>query len=288
MTRLSFPVLLAALCLCAIGLSAWQPSPPAPSSAAPLRHAPVRILRNPDATPARGRRNEMLSENWSGYVAARFMTGELYRSAQMTWIVPAISYGESNDSTRSAEFSDEWVGIGGFCEDALCSREDATLIQLGTTEVVSPSGGTVYYAWFERLPEYERAIALKVRPGDAVTATLSCGDSCRRSEQVWTLTMQVGARSWHKRVPYRSRKLSAEWIEEAPTRRSILPLADFATAEFDAISGANGQTPSLSVSENGLAMKDPWGQTSDLSAPTSLGQFATCWGFESFANCPAP
>jgi hypothetical protein len=293
MTRLPSPVLSVALSLCAIGLSAWQlsppaPLPPAPFPAVPFRHAPVRILRNPDATPARGRRNQIVSGNWSGYVVARYMTGERYRSAKMTWIVPAVSYGASKDSTKSAEYSDEWVGIGGFCEDALCTSEDETLIQLGTEGDVSPSGKTVYYAWFERLPEYERLIPLAVEPGDAVTASLSCDDTCERSEQVWTLRMQVGARSWNKQVSYHSRKLSADWIEEAPTGSSVLPLADFATADFVATKGANGKTPSLSVSENGLDMKDPWGQTSALSAATSLGQFATCWGFESFADCPAP
>jgi Peptidase A4 family len=288
MIRLFCPVSAAALFSAAIGLSAWRPALAATFPPVHFQHGRVHIVRNPDATPARGRRNQMLTANWSGYVVAQYMTGETYTSAQMSWIVPTASYGASTDSTRSTEYSANWVGVGGFCENPLCTSEDDTLIQLGTEGDVSPSGETDYYAWFEMLPDYERLIALKIEPGDLVTATLSCGDTCSRQEQIWTLTMQDGAQSWRKRVSYSSPKLSVEWIEEAPTGRSILPLADFGTAYFAATNGADGQPPSLSVSENGLQMEDPWGQTSDLGAATSLGQFETCWGFKTFTDCSTP
>jgi Peptidase A4 family len=282
------PATAVALSAAMVGLFAWQlaPSPALPQSDA--RHAPVHVLRNPDATPARGLRNEMISSNWSGYVVAQYMSGSAYTSARLTWIVPAVSYGGSRDSTGAAEAASNWVGIGGFCEDSLCANADHTLIQLGTEEDVSPAGETHYYAWYEKLPRSETRIPLKINPGDMVTGTLSCGDTCSQNEQIWTMAMQNGAYSWSKRVAYRSSQLSAEWIEEAPTARSILPLADFATAYFVATTGADGQTPSLTLSENGLKMHDPWGQTSRLSPATRLGQFTTCWGFPTFTACPKP
>jgi len=100
--------------------------------------------------------------------------------------------------------------------------------------------------------------------------------------------MQNGAHSWGQQVSYSSPQLSVEWIEEAPTESSVLPLADFATAYFVAMTGADGQTPRLARAENGLLMRDPWGQTSRLSGATRLGQFATCWGFATFRTCRKP
>jgi Peptidase A4 family len=270
------------------GLLAWQIAPTLALPPPHFGHAPVRILRNPDATPAREGRREMITANWSGFAVAQYMTGSVYTVARLTWIVPAVSYGGSYDSTRSAEFSSNWVGIGGFCENPLCTSEDDTLIQVGTEGDVSPAGETHYYAWYETLPRYETRIPLRIEPGDMVTATLSCGDTCSLSEQTWTLTMQNGAHSWSRRVSYSSPQLSVEWIEEAPTERSVLPLADFATAYFVATTGVNGQTPSLARAENGLVMRDPWGQTSRLSGATHLGQFTTCWGFTTFKTCPRP
>jgi Peptidase A4 family len=228
----------------AVGLLAWQIAPTPALTPPDIEHAPVHILRNPDATPARDQRGTMISSNWSGFVVAQYVTGSAYTAARLTWMVPAVRYGRSYDSTRSAESSANWVGIGGFCEDSLCASVDDSLIQLGTEEDVSSAGETHYYAWYEKLPQYPTIIPLQIRPGDMVTATLSCGDTCSQSEQTWILTMQNGARSWSSRVFYSSSQLSAEWIEEAPTASSVLPLADFATAHFVATAGADGQTPS--------------------------------------------
>jgi hypothetical protein len=256
---------------------------------APLKHAPVHVRRNPDATPERGHRNQLISSNWSGYAVAHYLTGKAYTSARLTWVVPSVSYGSSTDSTGSSEYSSNWVGIGGFCENSFCTRVDNTLIQLGTEQDAAPNGATQYYAWYEMLPQFPIVIPLTINPGDTITATLSCGNTCSQNfGQRWTLTMQDGAQSWSKQVSYKSSKSSAEWIEEAPYSGGVLPLADFRTANFVATGGADGQTPSLSVAQNGLQMEDPWGQTSNLSSATSLAQFNMCWGFETFTSCSEP
>lgn len=75
-----------------------------------VKHAPVHVKRNPDGTPAHGLRNEWVSSNWSGYELANFQTGQKYTQAKMTWVVPAVQYGPSTDSTSSTEYSRELGG----------------------------------------------------------------------------------------------------------------------------------------------------------------------------------
>jgi hypothetical protein len=108
---------------------------------------------------------------------------------------------------------------------------------------------------------------------------------------MWLLTMSNPTENWtwSQSFKYASSMLSAEWIEEAPYQGGVLPLADFATASFSATGGVNnGQTPSLVLTANGIEMKDTWGQTSVPSSATSLANFDACWGYTTFASCPAP
>jgi hypothetical protein len=266
---------------------------PETSTPTDFRHAPIEVHRNPDGTPAHGLKNQWLSGNWSGYELANFQTGQKYTQAQMTWVVPTVTYGQSSDSTSSSEYSANWVGIGGFCENRLCTRGDKTLIQLGTEQDVAPDGTTQYYAWYEMLPAAETPLPPNnvVKPGDTITGSLECVSGCSAKTQMWLLTMSNKTENWtwSQSFTYASSMLSAEWIEEAPYQGGVLPLADFATASFSATGGVNnGQTPSLVLSANGIEMKDTWGQTSAPSSATSLANFDACWGYTTFASCPTP
>jgi hypothetical protein len=284
--RIAGVILAASAGLAASILPLHQP-PTAPG----VRHAPIHVRRNPDGTPVRGLRNQLVSYNWSGYVVAHYLTGQHYTSAQLTWTVPTVTYGPSTDTTSSNQYSANWVGIGGFCENRVCFRADKTLIQLGTEQDVSSTGATQYYAWYEMLPAAETPITtLTINPGDMITATLSCGSTCSQKQQNWTLTMtdQTSSRSWSKIVSYGSSELSVEWIEEAPYEGGVLPLANFGTARFSATGGTNGATPSLSLSQNGIEMQDSWGQTSNPSSADTLADFDACWGFQSFTACATP
>jgi hypothetical protein len=251
------------------------------------KHGPIEVGRNPDATPARGLRNELRSSNWAGYEVANYQTGQKYTSAQMTWKVPSVNYGSSTDSTSSNEYSANWVGIGGFCENRLCTRGDRTLIQLGTEQDVSPSGATQYSAWYEMLSKAEIPIeTLPVNPGDQITASLSCGTTCSNRTQTWLLTMTnntTGAQ-WSGSFKYASSLLSTEWIEEAPYSGGVLPLADFDISSFGP-NTANGAYPSLSVSQNGIQMVDPWDQTANPSNAYSSADFYVCWGYQTPTSC---
>jgi hypothetical protein len=78
---------------------------------------------------------------------------------------------------------------------------------------------------------------------------------------------------------------SAEWITEAPGWPT-LPLADYTQATFDPVE-ANGLNPNLSLSASGVIMEDPFGETSNPSAPVIGDVFSTCWGAGSLTPCTA-
>ncbi len=283
------------------------------------RHTPINVHRNGDGTIARGTRNEIETSNWSGYALANFSTGVTYTVAQLSWTVPNVSYvppppvchvytvGRHTETictsaNAPAEYSASWVGIGGYCENSNCTTVDNTLIQLGTAQNVSWNGATQYYAWIEMLPNYPVIIspsypacdslscAYAVRPGDVMTASLTCRNNCTPgANQTWFLTMWDKTRdwSWSTNVNYNSTLLSAVWIQEAPASSGgVLPLADFRTTGFVPTFN-NNQAPSFPAGPGGadgvdaILMVDPYGETSNPSvaegAP-SAGAFNACWG----------
>ena len=247
-----------------------------------VMHAPIQVRRLSDGSLERGLRNELASSNWSGYEVANFQTGATYTSAQATWVVPAVQYfpGFSNEDSAT------WVGIGGFCENANCTSGDNTLIQLGTAQNAKRRG-TSYYAWFEMIPASPIQIPLTIRPGDTITASLTCALPCSAgSTQSWTLSMTNGTtgQSWTGTFQYASSLLSAEWIEEAPSSfAGILPLADYGTLK-NFVPLANDAMQNLSSNTNGIVMHDPHGQTSNPSGPNASG-FDVCWGSGSLTPC---
>jgi hypothetical protein len=282
----------------AIGM-AYQGDTRAPNMASHIKHAPVQVHRNDDGSLARGRNNEITTSNWSGYAVANFETGQSYNAAQATWTVPGVTFDSADKSGAVADYSSTWVGIGGYCENPLCTKVDRSLIQLGTEQDVSSAGVTTYSSWYELLPQFPVVMptdTYPVTPGDVITASLQCNNPCPRRNQSWTLTMSNApgpnshylAWQWSTKVTYTSSKLSAVWIEEAPSSAGgILPLADFGTATIDPDLG-NESTPSLSLATNGILMADPWGQTANPSAP-GAASFNVCWGSGgAFTSCPAP
>ncbi len=220
--------------------------------------------------------------NWSGYVLPTFQTKEKhYTVAQATWILPEVFF----DGVESASLS--WIGIGGFCKNEKCKQVDETLIQLGTEQDALSDSETQYYAWYEMLPGAEIHTTLEVNPGDVVTASLSCAGKCKK-KQSWTLSMtdETTGNSWSQVVTYKSSKLSVEWIEEAPTGGGgILPLADFGKVTF---SQATADAAGVDLSSgDSIVMKNPHGQTSNVSSPNSTEDgFSACFSPDSeLATC---
>jgi hypothetical protein len=251
-----------------------------------VSHAPIQVLRDREGHQVRGRRHQSISMNWSGYETASFQTGLTYTSASGTWTVPFVSF----TSGFRVEFSAEWVGIGGFCTDSMCHVADHSLIQLGTEQDVRSDGATQYFAWYELLPHLPKVVPLAISPGDVIIASVQCTGKCDKKRQTWTLTMTDSktGKNFTKIVHYKSQELSADWIEEAPTGKKILPLADFDKATLDPDS-ANGTSPSLTP-EEAVEMTDPQGQTSNPSSPDSESDgFSACWNSgKVLISCQSP
>jgi hypothetical protein len=260
-----------------------------PNTPPPRTHGPIQVHRLDDGAVARGPRNEFSTSNWSGYAIGRYQTGQTYTSAKGTWVVPTVTFGETQSGTTE-EYSATWVGIGGFCMNALCSRVDRTLIQLGTSQYVSSSGATSYFAWYEMLPAAPVTItAITVNPGNQITASVQCVSACSAKKQNWQLSMTNNStgQTWLQNFTYSSSLSSADWIEEAPVSNGVLPLANFNVIGIVPYIGSNAAWNLLTVSANGIQMTDPWGQTANPSSTDANG-FNTCWGFGAAASCSPP
>lgn len=160
------------------------------------------------------------SPQWSGYVA---MSNLILRQSSVTfvngsWTVPSIN------STAYDAYAAIWIGVGGYNE--------GSLIQTGV-ELQCVNGVVSYYAWYEFLPS--RAIRIpdfEIMPGDKITASVELID---QSNNIWAVQISDETRgeSVTKNFLYRSSRLSAEWVVEAPqVNGTTTTLANFGSATF--------------------------------------------------------
>ena len=141
--------------------------------------------------------NASKSSNWFGYNQGSQERGMKFHSIAGDWTVPSA---RQHTKGRS-ESSSTWIGIGGGCTNAKCTRGDETLIQTGTEQDVSASGKPSYSAWWEIIPAPSMTIAdMKVRPGDHMRANIT---EAPRGSEIWHITLQNLTR--HRRSTKRSR-----------------------------------------------------------------------------------
>jgi peptidase A4-like protein len=280
---------VAALTILAAGLVTAAARAEQPNEPSLRSHGPIEVHRLDDGSLARGPHNEFMTSNWSGYAIGQYQSGHAFTSAQATWTVPTVTFGATQSGTNE-EYSATWVGIGGFCMNALCTRVDRTLIQLGTSQYIASSNATSYFAWYEMLPQAPVTItAITVHPGDQVTASLQCVNPCSQKKQTWQLSMTniTTGQSWSQNFPYSSSLASADWIEEAPSSNGVLPLADFNVVGVAPSLSNVSAWNSLTLSANGIQMSDPWGQTASPSSTDPNG-LNICWGYGSMPSCFSP
>jgi Peptidase A4 family len=254
--------------LCAVVLANMPAAADPTTPSQGLMQPPMEPYRNTDGTFRRFR-NTIVTGYWSGYAVT---ASAPYSSASATWQVPSVVYDGALNPPYDEEAASNWVGIGGY--------GDATLIQLGTAGTVFTDGSTSYVAWYELYPAGAVGLSNPVRPGDIITASLQCTAACSPSSiQSWqlTLTNATAGWTWTKSFHYQSSMASAEWILEAPTVGSVVPLPDFDQATFSSVE-ANGLNPNLSLAANGVIMQNPWGETSNPSNPVDGDSFSICWG----------
>jgi len=183
---------------------------------------------------------------WSGYIVASDIQNRypVVSRISASWTVPEVKPSE-NDT-----FSGVWVGIGGYGED--------TLIQTGTEQEYF-GGRSVYYAWYELLPDYlVRIHNLHVRAGDTIAASISL-ISENGSEWLIEISDVTQGEHFEKVVIYNSSMLSAEWIVERPKVNGVVStIADFGNVTFTeckaTVDGVSGTIDNFSFAQ--LVMHD--------------------------------
>ncbi len=229
--------------------------------------------------------NASKSSNWFGYNQGSQERGVKFHSIAGDWTVPRAR----QHTKRQAESSSTWIGIGGGCTNAKCTRGDETLIQTGTEQDVSASGKPSYSAWWEIIPAPSMPIArMKVRPGDRMRANIT---EAHRGTEIWHITLQnlTRHRTFSKTVPYTSTYATAEWIEETPivigTNAGLADLPRLSRTTFDR-ARVNGASARLKAGER-ILLTSPNGKvigTPSAPDPQHNG-FALCaWA----TSCRAP
>ncbi len=144
-----------------------------------------------------------------------------------------------------------WVGLGGF------DPGSNALEQIGTEVDCTPAGRVSSSAWYELVPAASQSITLRVRPGDAMFATVIVIGNRVLVQLNNTTTHQVFIKALRASVVDVS---SADWIVEAPsncigTACQTLPLANFGSATI-------GMAQAQSTTGHVGTISDPvWGWT---------------------------
>ena len=197
-----------------------------PGRHVPSRWPPTAPMAKTTARLPDGVRDSLPSANWAGYEDAG--QGAQFTEVTASWVVPTVNLNTYGDSST-------WIGI-----DGISSHGD--LIQAGTDQS-SSAAGTLYYAWYELLPQASLELGA-VFPGDHITARI---DETRPG--TWTISVDdsTQGQDWTLPVTYNAPGTSAEWVEEAPTlsaNNSIETLADFGTVQFSNMAVAGPGTAS--------------------------------------------
>lgn len=199
------PLLILALMLAALG----GPLKASAASGVSSRHASA--PSHFSALPKFIKNSTTESTNWSGYAAA----SGTYTSVSASWTEPTVK-------CSSTAYSSFWVGLDGY--------NSTTVEQTGTDSDCNGRTPT-YYAWYEMYPAYPVNLSKTVKPGDALSASVTAGSNhsftlkISDSTQNWTFTVTKTLTS--------AKQSSAEVIAEAPSSNSgVLPLADFGTVNF--------------------------------------------------------
>lgn len=226
------------------------------------------------------------SNNWSGYNQGTLEQGStLFHSVSAQWTVPTAT----QHTSGQAEYSSDWIGIGGGCIDANCTATDPTLIQTGTEQDVSASGAASYSVWWEVIPAPSLTItSMTVHPGDRMSASIA---EVAPFSDVWaiSITDTTDGQSYTNTVPYPSSHLTAEWIQETPlilgTGAGFAAEPNLTSPAFD-LATTNGAPASLKASEE-MQLTDSSGNligTPSAPDPDADGFNVCAWA----GTCAAP
>lgn len=228
------------------------------------------------------------SNNWSGYNQGTLEQGsKLFNSIGGQWTVPTAS----QHTGGQAEYSADWIGIGGGCVDASCTVTDPTLIQTGTEQDVNSNGTTAYSAWWELIPGPSLTISgMAIHPGDRMSSSIA---EVVPNAEVWTISIKdlTTGQSYSTTVPYPSTHATAEWIQETPlilgTGASIAAQPNLTSPAFD-LATTNGAPANLKPSEE-MQLTDSSGNViGNPSPPDSDADGFNICAWAGTSTCAAP
>jgi hypothetical protein len=182
---------------------------------------------------------QVQSTNWSGYAD----TSSTFSTVAGSWTEPSVSC--SGGRTADAAF---WVGIDGFTSGSV--EQDGTLAECS-------GGSPFYFTWWEMYPTNAiQVVGSSVSPGDSISASVV------RSGTSYTLKVTDSTHPANSFTTTQScsscANSSAEWIAEAPSSGSVLPLANFHTWTLSGASVNSGTISSFPDDE--ITMVDNRGQ----------------------------
>ncbi len=277
--RWSIPLITVVLAFGALGLagtasaatahSATTHARPVVVSMRGLNPGGIMVRRGLLRETGRGvRAQEVESENWSGYA----VTGAngAYSSVSASWTQPTATCTSSGRHGRggSDTYAAFWAGLDGYSSDSV--EQTGTLI-----ECVGSSAS--YYGWYEMYPAALTTYSNTVRPGDAMSASVTFSGS-----ETYTLTLTDATQGWTETTAFNESGLdrsSAEVITEAPcctNSGGILPLADFGTVDYTA-STDNGSSMGTQSPTEIIIVDSSGNQEDSTSSISSSGAFSNTW-----------
>jgi hypothetical protein len=171
--------------------------------------------------------------NWAGYAASLGTT--TFRSVSAHFTVPTLDC--TGVTAPNGAWAAHWVGLDGF-------RSTSTTVE--QTGVVEACNGTTpqYAAFWEMYPNAPGQPSITVNPGDAISVSVTYNRTTRKFSLTFSDTTNGQHFTHTGACPAGAtcRRNSAEAISEAPfdtTTSSLLPLADFHTANFANVSITN-------------------------------------------------
>lgn len=178
--------------------------------------------------PAEAATRTVRSSNWAGYAVSK--PAVRFRRVAGTWVQPAASC-----TAGPRRYSAYWLGLGGF------HSTSAALEQIGTQVDCSSLGESFYSAWYELVPAPPVHLALRVRPGDTLSASVTVS---RHAVKLYLANRTTGAAFARQLRAEPVDVTSAEWVVEAPSTCDAigcrpLPLANFGSASFSAASATS-------------------------------------------------
>lgn len=189
--------------------------------------------------------------NWAGYAAETCLSSPsngVVNSVQGSWVEPSVSC-----TAGTASYSAFWVGIDGY--------SSRSVEQIGTDSDCTSAGAPSYYAWYEMYPKMPVNLALTISPGDTLQASVVYQGAGSFLLTINDLTSKMSF-STHE-VYKKAARSSAEWVAEAPSGGSVLPLADFGSVTFTSCTATFGSTSG--------PIQDPAWQSAQMDMVTSSG-----------------